>query len=133
MIAFLKEKRLQLFALISMFSQLLWLILSLILFLTWRLLKFTGQTKKIHGIYSQPTIFYWPKFFLIRFLIGYQQSKREKNKETFKGDIFHMTRRDKQKKYDPNLIEQKQKLPKGIDFDRNFVIFFEIHRNVICW
>ncbi|KAI6177415.1 hypothetical protein M3Y97_00904500 [Aphelenchoides bicaudatus] len=106
-----------------MFSQLAWLILSLILFGVWRFLKFVGQAKKIHGIYSQPTIFYWFKFHLIRFLVERQQKKRANSSEVYTGDLYRMNRKDKVKRFDPKLLEKKQKLPNDLPYAGDCIFF----------
>jgi hypothetical protein len=116
-----------------MFSQTVWLLLSFLLFLAWRFLKFSIQVRKICGIYSQPGVFYWPKFYLIRWLIARQQKKRAESAETFSGDIFHMSREDKLKKYNVDLMDKKQKVPEGILKALISSKLLHYCRITICW
>jgi hypothetical protein len=100
-------------ALFAMFFQLGCIFLSLIVVLVVRFFNLTSTRHKIHGVYSQPTAFYWPKYFLMRWLIEREQKKRAKSKEVFNGDMLHMSRKDKQKKYNIELMEKKQILTDG--------------------
>ncbi|KAI6216050.1 hypothetical protein M3Y94_00457800 [Aphelenchoides besseyi] len=82
-----------------------------------------GAQRKLYGVYSQPSVWFWIKFYVARLLIRLQRRRKEKSNDKFSGDVFRMSKDDRMKRLPVSLMENIHQLPADFAFAGDCIFF----------
>ncbi|KAI6189105.1 hypothetical protein M3Y98_00426700 [Aphelenchoides besseyi] len=82
-----------------------------------------GARRKLYGVYSQPSVWFWMKFHVARLMIRLQRRRKEKSNDMFSGNVFRMSKVDRMKRLPVSLMENRHQLPTDLAFAGDCIFF----------